>query len=253
MQHHILNGDALKEQFPTDKIEGHLIVCRECLIDGDITGDSLMEFWDNRAAFIGKMYGKKAGKRYNDYVLPQFQKILMLSPNEVVNLWFGDDLFCQMNLCFMVALMDIVGHRENIYLVKAQRDNWQEFGGMSSEELVTAYENKQAMTPSEFQLLLACWEAFQQKDLAQLQTLASTKTTNFPLLQEVIQAHIDRFPTNGELGRPQKRLIAIKEELQTDDFGQVFQQFIQKEGIYGFGDTQVKAMWEALDSAVFNT
>ena len=56
VQHHILNGDALKEQFPTDKIDGHLIVCRECLIDGNIQGDSLMEFWDNRAEFIEKNY-----------------------------------------------------------------------------------------------------------------------------------------------------------------------------------------------------
>lgn len=247
MQHHILNGDALKDQFPTDQIEGHLIICRECLIDGDITGDSLMEFWDNRSNFINKRHNIKTNK-YNDAVLPQFQKILMLSPNEVVNLWFGDDLFCQMNLCFIVYLMDIIGHRENIYLVKAQRDNWQEYGGMSAGELVTAYENKRAMTASEFQLLLACWEAFQQNDLAQLQILATTKTVNFPLLPEVIQAHIDRFPAEEELGRPQRQLMAIQAQLQTDDFEQIFQQFSKTEGIYGFGDLQVKAMWEELNN-----
>jgi len=245
MQHHILNGDALKEQFPTDKIDGHLIVCRECLIDGNIKGDSLMEFWDNRAAFIEQAYGKK--RRYNDYALPQFQKVLSLSPNEVVNLWFGDDLFCQMNLCFIVYLLDIIGHRDNIYLVKAQRNNWQEFGDMSAEELVIAFENRQAMTASEFQLMLACWEAFQQNDLAQLQTLATTKTTNFPLLQEVLQAHIDRFPTDGQLGKPQQQLIAIQEQLQTDDFEAIFQQFTKVAGVYGFGDLQVKQMWERLN------
>ena len=251
MQHHILNGDALKEQFPVDKIDGHLIVCRECLIDGNIQGDSLMEFWDNRADFIEKNYGRK--KRYNDYALPQFQKILSLAPDEVVNLWFGDDLFCQMNLCFVVYLLDVIGHRDNIYLVKAQRKNWQEFGDMSAEDLVTAYDNKQAMTASEFQLMLACWEAFQKNDLAQLQTLAATKTTNFPLLQEVLQAHIDRFPTDGTLGEPQQQLIAIQEKLGTDDFGAIFQQFVQEAGVYGFGDLQVKAMWEELGNPVLNT
>ncbi len=247
MQHHILNGDALKTQFPIDQIGGHLIICRECLIDGNIKGDSLMEFWDNRADFIHQAYGKKAGLRYNDAVLPQFQKILLLAPNEVVNLWFGDDLFCQMNLCFIIYLLDIIGHRDNIYLVKAQRDNWQEFGGMSAEELVTAYESRQAMTASEFQLMLACWEAFQKNDLAQLQTLATTQTTNFPLLQKVLQAHIDRFPIDGQLGKPQQQLIAIQQQLQTDDFGAIFQQFTQEAGIYGFGDSQVKAMWEGLN------
>ena len=249
MQHHILNGDALKDQFPIEEIEGHLIICRECLIDGNITGDSLMDFWDNRAAFINKRHGTKMNK-YNNYVLPQFQNILLLSPKEVVNLWFGDDLFCQINLCFMVYLMDLIGHRDNIYLVKAQRDNWQEFGAMSSEELITAYENRQAMTTSEFQLLLACWEAFQQNDLAQLKILATTKTVNFPLLPEVIQAHIDRFPTDEKLGRPQRQLIAIQAQLQTDDFGLIFQQFSKEAGIYGFGDAQVKVMWEELGNSV---
>lgn len=244
MQHHILNGDALKEQFPMDKIDGYLIICRECLIDGNIQGESLMEFWDNRADFIEKNYGKK--RRYNDYALPQFQKILSLAPNEVVNLWFGDDLFCQMNLCFIVYLLDIIGHRDNIYIVKAQRDNWREFGGMSPGELLQAYENKQAMTASEFQLMLACWEAFQKNDLVQLQTLATTKTTNFPLLEEVLQAHIDRFPANGQLGKPEQHLIAIQEQLQTDDFETIFQQFVEEAGIYGFGDLQVRKMWEEL-------
>ena len=75
MQYHILNGDALKAQIPTDKITGNLIVCRECLIDGNIQGDSLMEFWDNRSEFMEKNYGIGVG-RYNEHALPEFQKIL---------------------------------------------------------------------------------------------------------------------------------------------------------------------------------
>jgi len=245
MQHHILNGDALKTQLPLDKIDGHLIICRECLIDGNITGDSLMEFWENRTQFIEQTYGTKAGK-YNDLVLPQFQKILELTPNDEVNLWFGDDLFCLMNLCFMAYLLDTIGCRNHLFLVKAQRDNWLEFGGMSAEELVAAYKNRQPLTPDDFQLLLQTWKAFQQNDLATLSALSKTKTTSFPHFQEVIQAHIDRFPNNGELGRPQQRLLAIKRQLQTVNFKPIFQQFSKEEGIYGFGDSQVKAMFDEL-------
>jgi len=36
-QYHILNGDALKEQFP-DRIKGKIIIARECLVDGNVTG-----------------------------------------------------------------------------------------------------------------------------------------------------------------------------------------------------------------------
>lgn len=245
MQYHILNGDALKAQIPTDKIDGDFIICRECLIDGDISGDSLIEFWDNRANFIEQIYGAEAG-RYNEHALPQFQKILDLSPSDEVNLWFGDDLFCQMNLCFIVYLLDAIGCRDQLFLVKAQSDNWLEFGGMSTAALVNAYENKERLTKEDFQLLLKTWKAFQQNDLAVLATLAKTKTTSFPHFQEVLQAHIDRFPRNGELGRPQQRLLAIKTQLQTNNFGQIFQQFSEEEAIYGFGDLQVKAMFDDL-------
>ncbi len=245
MQYHILNGDALKAQIPTDKIDGSFIICRECLIDGDISGDSLLEFWDNRANFIEETYGAEAG-RYNEHALPQFQKILELSSKDEVNLWFGDDLFCQMNLCFIVYLLDTIGCREQLFLVKAQSDNWLEFGGMSPTELVNAYENKVRLSKEDFQLLVKTWKAFQQNDLSLLSTLAQSKTTNFPHFQEVIQAHIDRFPVNGKLARPQQRLLDIKTQLQTDDFGQIFQQFSEEEGIYGFGDLQVKAMFDDL-------
>lgn len=247
MQHHILNGDALKTQIPTDKIDGHFIICRECLIDGNIKGDSLMEFWDNRAVFIEQTYGTKAGK-YNEYVLPQFQRILELTPQDEVNLWFGDDLFCQMNLCFIVYLLDTIGCRDQLFLVKAQTENWLEFGGMSPDDLVAAYQNKQRLTPENFQLLLKTWNAFQQNDLAELASLSNTKTESFPYFQEVIQAYIDRFPEGGKLGRPQQRLLAIKAQLQTDNFGSVFQQFSKEEGIYGFGDSQVKAMLDELET-----
>ena len=245
MQYHILNGDALKAQIPTDKITGNLIVCRECLIDGNIEGDSLMEFWDNRSEFMEKNYGIGVG-RYNEHALPEFQKILELRKEDVVNLWFGDDLFCQMNLCFIIHLLDVIGLRDNIFLVKAQTDNWQEFGGMSATELVTAYENKKAMTSEEFQLILDCWKAFQQNDLAQLEILSKTPTANFPFFQEVIQAHIDRFPKNGALGRPQQQLLAIQEKLKTTKFEAIFKAFNQTEGIYGFGNLQVKALFEEL-------
>jgi len=248
MQYHVLNGDALKAQVPIDKIEGNLIVCRECLIDGNIQGEALMDFWDNRTEFIEKNYGTAPG-RYNEYVLPEFQKILELGKEDIVNLWFGDDLFCQMNLCFIIHLLDTIGHRTNIFLVKAQTDNWQEFGGMSADELATAYANKKAMSLEEFQLMLATWKAFQQNDLVQLTLLSKTATSNFPFFQEVIQAHIDRYPESDELGRPQQQLLAIQEKLATTKFSDIFKAFNQTEGIYGFGDLQVKAMFEELKKA----
>ena len=39
---HILNGDALKSQFP-ERILGEIIVARECLVDGPVEGHRLTD------------------------------------------------------------------------------------------------------------------------------------------------------------------------------------------------------------------
>jgi hypothetical protein len=49
MIYNILNGDALAYSFPDTKIEGDVIVVREGLIDGDLSGDNLHDFWQSRA------------------------------------------------------------------------------------------------------------------------------------------------------------------------------------------------------------
>lgn len=52
MIYNILNGDALAYSFPDAKIEGDVIVVREGLIDGDMSGDDLNDLWQSRAKFL---------------------------------------------------------------------------------------------------------------------------------------------------------------------------------------------------------
>ena len=65
-------------------------------------------------------------------------------------------------------------------------------------------------------------------------------------VKKAIKAHLDRLPKDGNLGLPQETLKGIIAELDTDAFGPVFQAFQQRLPFYGFGDLQVKRMWEAL-------
>src|SRR5947209_946023 len=53
MVYHILNGDALAHSFPQAKIDGAVIVVREGLIEGSLSGESLQEFWQSRAEYQG--------------------------------------------------------------------------------------------------------------------------------------------------------------------------------------------------------
>jgi len=250
MQYHILNGDALKNQFPADQVPGSLIICRECLIDGPLKGKTLSDFFQQRATFLEGKYGSTETK-YEKDVLPQFQKIRTLPAKSEIILWFGDDLFCLINMCFVLYLLDPTGHRDQVYVVKAQDNNWKEFGGMNKDELAEAYQNRQLLNSHDFQILILTWLALKDHNLAQLKKLKKEKMSLFPFWEEALQAHIDRFPANGETGRPQRSLKQIQKELQTNDFGLIFRKFCETEGIYGFGDLQVKALFEKNQSSGF--
>ncbi|HWY36650.1 MAG TPA: hypothetical protein VNX68_18545, partial [Nitrosopumilaceae archaeon] len=76
MIYHILNGDALANGFPRAKIEGEIIVVREALIDGSLSGDNLYDFWETRTKYLGI-----TETEYYDNVVKDFEKIMNAPDN----------------------------------------------------------------------------------------------------------------------------------------------------------------------------
>ena len=70
---HILNGDALKSQFPSS-IQGELIVARECMVDGDVSGNSPEEVFATRARFMSSAYPNITVASYFDQTIPSLKK-----------------------------------------------------------------------------------------------------------------------------------------------------------------------------------
>jgi hypothetical protein len=87
------------------------------------------------------------------------------------------------------------------------------------------------------------WKAYQENDFASLRLLSDRPSPCFNHLKEVCQAHIDRFPAQGTLGRPEKCVQEIMSD-NTREFNQLFAEFSAREGIYGLGDLQVKRIFE---------
>jgi hypothetical protein len=80
-------------------------------------------------------------------------------------------------------------------------------------------------------------------DFEELIRLAKNQSSAFPYLQEVVKAHVDRFPKDGTYGRPEKVIEDITKNISTD-FHKVFKEFWNRESIYGFGDTQLKRLYD---------
>jgi hypothetical protein len=242
--YHVLNGDCLAEQLRQTAINQDFIICRECLIDGSVKADNLDDFWKIRAEFIVQSYDA-TNEDYFEKVVKEFQKLSDWPPYSEICLWFENDLFCQVNMWFVLSMLakqpDLKVFR--VFPIIENGQLWKGFGNANTEMLEKAFSSKVPFEQKDLVLGVNLWRAYQKNDFLQLKELSKTKSTCFEYLEEVCQAHIDRFPTNNSLGRPEQLIKDILES-KSMEFYEVFQVFSEKEGIYGFGDLQVKSIFE---------
>jgi len=244
MIYNILNGDALAYSFPDTKIEGDIIVVREGLIDGDLSCSVLQDFWHSRAKYIGI-----TDAEYHDKVVSEFEKIMDSPDGSVFNLWFEYDLFCQVNMWFTISIIQSLTIKKTVYAVntswldKTGKQFWSGFGHANTNELAICFADRIPLHDADIELAHHLWTAYKSENLEELTRLAENKSQAFPYLQEVVKAHVDRFPKDGTKGRPEK---VIEEIINTgvEDFHQVFVAFSDVESIYGFGDIQLKHLYD---------
>jgi hypothetical protein len=245
MDTHILNGDSVAYEFVKTNIPGNVAVCRECLIDGPVQASSLAEFWHTRSSYITKTY-QNGTEGYDAKVVSEFNKLLQTPGDSAINLWFEDDLFCQANMWFILSFLQQNGIERDLFRVfPKQSTDWNGFGPLRAPELIECHEHKVQFHKEDIDLGVNLWAAYQHADLERMKELSGITSACFHHLKEVVQAHVDRFPPNGGLGRPSKTLKEIVDKGETD-FYKIFAEFFRKEGIYGFGDLQVKVLLEKI-------
>lgn len=240
MIYHILNGDSLAYTFKETTLEGEKIVCRECLIEGGLGGKTLEEFFLTRANFLSP----QDTDQYYRGSVNEFKKILNLPEGSDICLWFEDDLFCQINLWFIIHLLKA---SQRIYRVfpeiPAGEDHWKGFGLSDAALLEKAWQQKKLLSESDIALGRALWEAYKNNDRGKLHELSMTPSSCFLQLPAVVKAHLDRVPDDGGPGRPEKTIRSIMND-QPLKFSDVFPHFCKHEGIYGFGDDQLKPIYD---------
>ncbi|PHN01660.1 DUF1835 domain-containing protein [Flavilitoribacter nigricans] len=244
MEIHILNGDALKEQFPPS-ISGEIIVMRECLVDGQPRGDSLEQLLDNRMEFFAKIYGVTA-EDYRRKTIPEIERIRRIPATARVNLWFEDDLFCQVNLWFTSFLLSEFTQVADVRLVRPEGPIQYGFGGMDQPALIKAYESAQTIDGDELEQMTRLWQCYQRGEHATMTGIAARYQARLPFLVEAVKAERERYPEDDRPGRPQRTIRALMEELGSEQFGPVFRAFHERESIYGYGDLQVRRLFDAV-------
>lgn len=240
--YHILNGDALKERFPRE-IEGERIIMRECLVDGPVGGRSIEELLKTRAKFLSTEYGGTETE-YFSKVAVELKKIVSIPTGSSVYLWFEDDLFCQANLWFVLHLLASHSRSNQLYLVRPKIHSQYGFGAYQPDELSNLLSNRIRLTRIED--LSKLWSYYQNGELSELRELAVQLSTEYPFLLQAVVAHIERIPSKNSFGRPTEVIKQIINELGTSEFGPIFREFSKRESVYGFGDLQVKRIFDDL-------
>lgn len=236
LEYNILNGDALNAQLKD--WQGHKIICRECMMEGPVSGITLREIREQRSHFFTSQYGVTE-KEYIDTSYRELLKILTIEKNSSINLWFENDLFCQVNLWFVLQL---ISEKNHLYLVSPIDSSWSGFGKMSNEELKVSYQKRKRISSKQIGLFSALWEGYQQSDWRKMRESSRELKILVADIEAVVEAHIVRFSVNSKLGRPEQKLIEIVKENPQISFEDIFFQFNETEGIYGFGDVQVRRM-----------
>lgn len=244
---HLLNGDHLAQQLQGASYFQTHLVFREALIVGPVTGTCLDEFWKLRTEFITTSYGVTA-EEYNQKTISEIARLHSIPEDTEICLWFEDDLFCQVNLWFILNLLSD-SPRIKIFRVfppeATSQNRWKGFGGASTAALAQAYEARVPFTSCDLALGKNFWEAYRLGDGAQLAALSKSVSSCFRHLEEVCQAQLDRISTDPRQRRPEKLILELLAKGITD-FDTLFSQFSEREGIYGFGDLQVKELFDYL-------
>jgi len=208
---HILNGDSLASQFP-ESIPGEKIIFWEALINGQVKADSLEEFWITRSRFINENYPDVSDLDYLKLSIPEFEKILRMPSDSKIYCWFEEDLFCQVNLWFVLNLLQ--NHPGEVYLVLPCTDSPFHFSRLNEQELIESFESKaQFINEKERRILENLWANFQNEEVFEALKISENFKERFPFLKPAVEAWRDMIPVGDYPGKPKATLLEIRDEL----------------------------------------
>ena len=237
---HILNGDALSEQFPKD-LPGKTLLFRECLIEGPKKVDEFEAFFASRAAYLSDTYDLKIKESYSlELSIPLMRVVTEQPPAEVV-LWFEEDLFCQANFWFVCHFLEDSGFGGKVSWAKPSGTARYNFGLLSKESLISVFKER---LPIDLTEIAPLWQAYSVNDSDELIRLVEGITDLSEYIVPAAIAYRDMNTSTLEQSRPYLSLLEITKTLKTTHFGKIFMAFCQKEAVYGLGDLQVKRIFD---------
>ena len=245
---HVLNGEATAHQFATSGLPGDVVIWREMLSEGPLLASPQNdeELWTLRRNWLTAQFSDRMQEdTYEEKVVAEFARICRYSEYDEVVLWFEHDLFCQINLVFLLAcfarvdLAQTALKQVSINLF-AGVIKFKGLGQLTGAQLATLYPQAERLTTLELTLAVQVWKAYATPDVAALAKLLTENFGRLRYLRVALLAHIARLQigNNGLSLIENQVLMLIRASPKT--IRQVVTEWLANDQIYGLGDWSIE-------------
>jgi hypothetical protein len=127
-------------------------------------------------------------------------------------LWFEHDLFDQLNLIQLLSRIGrdrVVPRPVSLISIDSYpgHPQFKGLGELTPADIASLFTARVRVTPEQFALAGAAWDAFRSQDRAKLQAFLRQDTTALPFLAAALQRHLDEAPGGDGLTRSERRLL----------------------------------------------
>ncbi|GAB3255014.1 hypothetical protein GCM10027347_15790 [Larkinella harenae] len=245
---HILNGDAMAGAFAESNIlrpSDESVIWREALSEGPVRAevDTLRELWDIRQAWL-RVYASNPNLSYDQMVVEEFERLTKPTDYETIYLWFEQDLFCQINLVFLLAQLatfPLGTTRIKQISVDSVPDEpfFKGMGQLTGAQLATLYLQAEELTQHELKLAVRVWNAYASMKPLTIQGLLDADFGRLRFLKDALVLHLQRFPfTENNLNLMEHLLTVILMEGPVPE-ATLIERFLRQDRVYGITDLSV--------------
>lgn len=251
---HIHNGDSTAGTLREFGLPGEHKAFREALMEGPApAGLSTDEWVEVRAGFLADGYEFKIEDCARD-LRDQEAWLREIPEHEETILWFEHDLFCQINLIYLLDWFSKQrrGSGRLSLVCVGEFPGVKDFRGLgqlTGKQLASLFDKRHDVTEPELKLAARAWASYCSADPGEIQRLIEDDTSVMRFLGQALRLHLARFPSmrNG-LGRVENSALEIISS-GAIGFKQLFPKFADSEPGYGLGDSQFWCVLRRLGGA----
>ncbi len=242
---HIVNGLATLNVLDRTDIRGARLSGDDIFAEGPVV-DSLENerSWAMRAEYLQERF-RIPKSEYLERRAERERGLRSSAYHEEIVLWFEFDLFCQMNLLYLLnwfAQRDL-GNSKLTLICPGTFPGMKQFRGLGTltpKQLASLFATRTEVSSAQRVLAVKAWKAYGGSDPTAIERLLEEGTDDLPHLRSALLAHLERFPSpkNG-LNQVQTKileLLAASPRKFSDLFGEVSGS--QKLLSHGMGDVQ---------------